>query len=213
MIGATQTTVQSGLPSYLYFQYQDDDYIKALILAYNELSQGYTDWLNNINLPVYTGLNGYLLDWVGQGVYGYPRPILNITTTKDPQGQIAGQQISAMAISETKVTVVHDNFPVTDDYYKRLLTWFFYKDDGQVFSIPWLKRRIYRFLYGDNGTDATGPFTPGIGVEFTEAHPGPDLCTITLTSPPQPIGDFFQVFIDYGNIGLPFYFSYTVVIV
>ena len=42
---------------------------------------------------------------------------------------------------------------VTDDVFKRILTWHFYKGDGKNFSVRWLKRRIWRFLQGANGTD------------------------------------------------------------
>lgn len=34
------------------------------------------DWLNQVNLPIYTGplIIGYFLDWVSRGLYGYERP-------------------------------------------------------------------------------------------------------------------------------------------
>jgi hypothetical protein len=39
----------------------------------------------------------------------------------------------------------------TDDIYRRVLTWHFYKGDGNYFSMPFLKRRVWRFLYGQDG--------------------------------------------------------------
>jgi hypothetical protein len=38
-----------------------------------------------------------------------------------------------------------------DDLYRRILTWHFFKGDGNYFSTRFLKRRIWRFLYGTNG--------------------------------------------------------------
>ncbi len=43
--------------------------------------------------------------------------------------------------------------PATDDVFKRCITWSFYKGDGRVFNIRWLKRRLQRWLNGVDGTD------------------------------------------------------------
>ena len=66
------------LPSYLYLQYQDDDNLQAFVDVYNSQAQEYLDWFYSISLPVYTSdtISGSLLDWVAQGLYGMPRPVL-----------------------------------------------------------------------------------------------------------------------------------------
>src|SRR5262245_51754337 len=54
-------------------------------------------------------------------------------------------------------------YVVNDDVYRRLLTWHFYKGDGKYASVEWLKRRIWRFCYGKNGTspeDVVDPMVP-----------------------------------------------------
>ena len=40
----------------------------------------------------------------------------------------------------------------SDDIFQRIITWDWYKGDGRVFNIRWLKRRIMRFILGVNGT-------------------------------------------------------------
>jgi hypothetical protein len=46
-----------------------------------------------------------------------------------------------------------------DDLYRRILTWHFLKGDGNYFSTEFLKRRVWRFLYGTDGKtpDPLGP--------------------------------------------------------
>jgi hypothetical protein len=40
-----------------------------------------------------------------------------------------------------------------DDVYRRILSWHFFKQDGNYFSTEFLKRRVWRFLYGKDGKD------------------------------------------------------------
>jgi hypothetical protein len=51
-----------------------------------------------------------------------------------------------------------------DDLYRRILTWHLFKGDQNYFNIRFIKRRIWRFLYGVNGIPIeVSP--PGIGDE------------------------------------------------
>ena len=52
-----------------------------------------------------------------------------------------------------KVVNQSEQVAVSDDLFKRIMTWNFYKGDGYYFTIPWLKRRIMRFLTGIDGVD------------------------------------------------------------
>ncbi|HHR1377797.1 TPA: hypothetical protein ACS3HB_005189, partial [Citrobacter freundii] len=56
---------------------------------------------------------------------------------------------------------------VSDDLFKRIMTWNFYKGDGFYFTIPWLKRRIMRFLTGVNGVDVVNDQHWSISVLFS----------------------------------------------
>jgi len=39
----------------------------------------------------------------------------------------------------------------SDDLYRRIITWHFFKQDGNYCSVEYIKRRIWRFLYGTDG--------------------------------------------------------------
>jgi hypothetical protein len=52
----------------------------------------------------------------------------------------------------------------TDEVYKRVVTWAFYKGDGKVFNIRWLKRRVMRFLEGTNDINQTYQVSVRFGV-------------------------------------------------
>ena len=54
----------------------------------------------------------------------------------------------------------------TDDVFKRIMTWNFYKGDGNVFNVRWLKRRIMRFLIGVDGTAPNVDQTYIVSVTF-----------------------------------------------
>lgn len=214
------TNITKTIPSYLYFQYQNDPDLPALIDSYNVITQEYVDWFNDINLPIYTNLNGALLDWVGQGLYGLIRPSISSTTISNVIGQIASVKHHgpsgptpniAPGISTTQIFSTSTVIDTPDDIYKRILTWWFYKGDGFDFSIPWLKRRIARFLYGIDGKDVMVPFTPTISVQFTETTPLPT-CNITIESTPDTVDTYFEAAIQSGVLCTPFRFAFDVTI-
>ena len=221
------TSVTQTIPSYLYFQYIDDQDLPALINAYNTITQQYVDSFNAINLPIYTGLSGKLLDWVGQGVYGLLRPALGTSSFGGLIGQIASvpyhgdgsvatppTPIVAGGLATTQEYVTSSVYDTPDDAYKRVLTWWFYKGDGFTFSIPWLKQRIARFLFGINGTDVSMPFTPTISVTFDDTTAFEPTCNIVITSAATnlTISNYFKAAIESGVLSLPFRFKYSVTV-
>jgi len=226
MLPTSPTTITNQVPSYLYFQYLDDPDLPSLIAAYNTITQNYLNWFSTVNLPVYTGLSGALLDWIGQGVYGLPRPNLATTQINGMIGQLASQPWRAAdsvpaptptiveALATTQLYEVNTGYVTTDDIYKRILTWWFYKADGTTFSIPWLKRRITRFLFGINGMDVNMPFTPNVSVVFSDSTLPLPTCEITLSKVGTNIStvnaNFFQACVETGALNLPFRFAYTV---
>lgn len=147
------TPLTKTIPSYIYWQYADDDDIQAWIAAYNTNTQEYVDWFNSINLPIYTGapISGAMLDWVAAGLYGLIRPVIGdgINVYEGPFNTYAFNTLAynqQLKISEVTYA------GASDDVFKRVITWHFFKGDGKVFNIRWLKRRIMRFLIGTNGT-------------------------------------------------------------
>ena len=150
-------------------QYNDDDSLIAFANAYNLGTQEYVDWFNEVNLPVYTQLVDSLLDWVAAGLYGIVRPQLSSGRFKT-LGPLNTASLNTVVLNESKKLSKFVVTSVSDDVFQRVITWHFFKGDGKYFTIDWLKRRIYRFLYGTNGTDAVAPYTNQISVEFGIAN-------------------------------------------
>jgi hypothetical protein len=169
------TGLERTIPAYLYQEYSDDDDLQAFIRAYNEMQQDIVDTFNALNLPIYTKdpVSGALLDWVGQGVYGYPRPSLlyKLPTIIGPYntGQYNTQQYNFWQYYFPTAPAL-----VNDDIYRRCITWHYHKGDGKRFSVEWLKKRIMRFLLGINGTSPNIDNTYQISVTFG-AH-----CDVTI---------------------------------
>lgn len=203
----TPQTVQKTVLAYLYEQYADDPNLQAFVDAYNVLTQGYVDWFNQTNLPVYTGLSGPLLDWVGAGLYGFKRPVLTsgIARKIGPYNTFLFNQLPYNGHR----TASSQNYVVTsDDVYKRCLTWNFYKGDGQYFTVNWLKRRVMRFLTGANGTSPNVDQTYPVSVEFV----APNEVTINVDSAQFDPNVFaaLQEGIAGGVLQLPFQFTFAV---
>lgn len=153
--------------SYLYQEYSDDDDLQAFVHAYNSMQQDFVDTFNGLNLPIYTNdpISGALLDWVGQGVYGLPRPSLMYApaTILGPYntGQYNTQEYNFYQYIFPDAPAL-----VNDDIYRRVLTWHFHKGDGKYFDVQWLKKRIMRFLIGVNGTSPNIDQTYQISISF-----------------------------------------------
>lgn len=220
------------IPSYLYVQYADDDNLQGFVAAYNGQTQNYVQTFNDLNLPNYYSplVVGPLLDWVGQGLYGLMRPTLPSGKSVS-SGPLNTVQLNAISPNATKNTSSGQYYATTDDVYQRVLTWFFYKGDGQVFNIRWLKRRILRFLGPGQVSQLSGgigSFTigttpiggipgPVINYDVTATYPvsvqfsGTNTVNINITNGGlnAPI---LKAGIDSGALQLPFQFSYVVTV-
>jgi hypothetical protein len=197
-------TLQNIPPSYLYTQYADDDNLQAFVASYNSYTQSYLDTFNGLNLPIYTQLSGALLDWVGAGVYGYPRPTLpgTKTTAVGPLDTYYLEQ--SVPLNTSKVTP-GNVYVTTDDIYQRLLTWHFYKGDGKYCTVQWLKRRIARFLIGTNGTAPNIDNTYFVNLSFVGNR------QITINIPASnPASLYLAAAISSGAAEMPFQYTYTV---
>lgn len=233
------TTRAKTIPSYLYAQYNDDDDLQAFVSSYNTLAQDYVDTLNDLNLPIYTNsnINGPLLDWVGQGLYGYPRPSIS-TGFENVIGPLNTYKLNSMLLNASKTLINEATIISTDDIYKRSITWHFMKGDGKAFTVRWLKRRIMRWLTGVNGVALNPDQTYQISVSFGLSNE----VTITLiqsqttlgrsallntfmlntTAPnsgsvivtpisPLFLAQLFKEAVKSGILELPFQYSYVVV--
>lgn len=202
------TWTQNVMPAYPYAQYSDDDNVRSFFDAYNVYAQAYLDYLTNLNLPIYTQpfISGPTLDWVATYLYGFPRPGLPAQGTPSigPFNTYEFNTIVLNGYVPGKTTAV---FATTDDIYKRCLTWLFYKGDGKVFNPNWLKRRIWRFLNGPNGTAPPVTNTYAISVAYT----GFQAATITLAT--STLSTIFQAAVEAGILELPFQVTWTVTLV
>ncbi len=194
------------LPAYPYVQYADDADITAFFTAYNNISQTYLNNINDLNLPVYTGsaIVGALLDWVAQGIYGITRPTLPVGSTFSNQGVYNTIEYDTEAYNQDIEINPNTYYTVTDDYFKRILTWNLYRGDGYQFTCDWLKRRVKRFLYGVNGVDFTIDNTYEISVTYSGS-------TITITIPNLTISPIFKAAVQAGALNLPFQYTYNII--
>jgi len=174
---AGPTTLTQTIPSYLYLEYADDADLQAFVAAYNAISQDYVTWFATIGLPVYTGdqISGGLLDLAAAGIYGMVRPSLSSGRNRDV-GPFNTYAFNTLGFNVRKRIGPTDVTVTTDDIFKRIMTWNFYKGDGNEFNVRWLKRRIMRFLIGENGTAPNIDQTYVISVTF-----GPGIISIRLS--------------------------------
>ena len=232
------TTLTKTIPAYVYQQYADDDNIQALNSAYNTSTQQYVTWFATAMLPIYPGLAGQLLDWIATNLYGQPRPVLPAGSSYII-GAVGTFGANILPPNTTKLVGTPVFYSVDDDVYKRILTWNFYKGDGRTFSIPWLKRRIMRFLTGTSGTAPAIDQTYRISVTFgvgnqanirllnglTTVYAGtipnrvkcnqrPPNQIVTAFTPYTPLvnASTFVAALNGGALQLPFQFDWTVTI-
>ena len=161
------TTLTQTIPSYAYEQYADDDDVLSFVMAYNGLAQQFVSWFVNIGLPVYTSPNisGSLLDLVAAGIYGQVRPSLSSGQNKD-LGPFNTYAYNILAFNRREIVGPTNVTVTSDDIFRRIITWNFYKGDGDQFNVRWLKRRLMRFLIGTNGTAPNIDNTYPISVTF-----------------------------------------------
>jgi hypothetical protein len=148
--------LQNVVPAYPYVEYSDDPNVVAFFTAYNILAGGYLAWFNSTPLGVYTSasVSGPLLDWVMNGIYGISRPVFSSLARRFVAG-INSMPINTAAINTGKLYQSGSAVEATDDYYKRVATWWLYLGDGRYFNITTLRKKVARFIYGVNGTDIT----------------------------------------------------------
>lgn len=193
-------------PSYLYQQYADDAALQAFVDSYNAITQIYLNTFNTLNLPIYTSsvITGELLDWVAVGLYGIYRPSLSDPVGYTSEGAYNTVTYNVVPYSGDVQLSPGTSYVVTDDYYKRIITWNFYKADGFQFTCTWLKRRIYRFLYGVNGVAPDIQST----YNFSVTYSAPSTITIQLIQSEASL--ILNSAIQARVLALPFNYTFVV---
>lgn len=196
------------IPSYLYEQYADDADVQAFIDAWNAIAQTYVDWFNTIDLPIYTGpgVSGDLLDWVAEGLYGFVRPVLPFGTSSN-DGLYNALLFNELAFNDSNISS-SSSFVTNDDTFRRVITWHFFKGDGHQFTIPWLKRRVMRFLLGTNGVSYNVDQTYDVSVTFGIG--GQVIITIPSS---YDYAAIFQAAVESGALELPFQRTWVVTLI
>ena len=201
------TSVLQTIPAYPYVQYQDDDNISAFFDALNIYAQGYVNWFNSLDLPIYTKspVEGTLLDWVAAGLYGIGRPGLPVSEGSPDKGPVNTFTTNFLPVNGFIPGTPDTYISVSDDFFRRILTWSLYRGDGDFPSPVWLKRRINRFLYGINGVDVDNNTTYDVSIIPT------DIRKWTITIPGTIAGIIFKRAVDANVISLPFQIQWSVV--
>ena len=207
------------IKAYAYRQYADDDNIQAFFAAMNAGTQTYLDWFNGVGLAYYPGLSDDLLDWVANGLYGMPRPEVEILGNPG-QGTLNTQVLNSSPLNTFIEPTASTGYTLSNDVFKRILTWNLFKGDGKNFNMRWMKRRVMRFLVGINGIDP--PPRTTVGTENTYAISVvvvSELLTVTInqtllaTIAPQvttQILNLFALLLPSGILDLPARYTYAV---
>lgn len=232
------TTLTQVVPSYLYQQYYDDEDLQAFIRAFNSMAQAYVTWFATASLPVYAEnqtVNGLLLDWVAEGLYGMRRPLLPTGNTQN-LGMYNTIEFNTLPFNEERLIGPPDYYLTTDDVFKRILTWHLWKGDSKLFNVRWLKRRIMRFLTGTDGGPGFTDQTYLVSVTFAGTQVNINLQstrryatsgaiygagefnsfmfnefnTETVSLPTSPLTPIFKAAVEAGVLELPFQFEWVV---
>ena len=195
------------VPAYAYAQYSWDANVLAFFDSQNLIVQGYLTWFYDTPLAVYTNSNiaGVLLDWTATGIYGIERPVLT-TSSITTSGALGTNILGTHPLGTFTVTNTGTAMLVTDDIYKRVMTWILYRGDGLQFSMPWLLRRVERFLGGSYGSDvpidqATRPTITVSGSAFTIDVPTANMASV-----------IFQHLMAEGFLPTPLPYTFTVTV-
>lgn len=191
-------TTADIIRAYPYVQFSDDENICAWFDAFNTYAQQYLDWFNNTPLAIYTNDNikGDLLDWVANGVYGVYRTPIAYGNYRSI-GPLNTYTPNELPFNQGRELSHQTSFTMTDNIFKRVITWNFYKGDGLQMSIPWLKQRIARFC--DTTRDQ-------VSVTVLSGR----LVVISVSGVTSEILSYLQSIIELGLVNLPFAYTYTV---
>lgn len=201
--------VDKVIPSYPFVQYSDDEDAVAFFTSYNTLAQEYLDGFNILTLPYWPAdiINGYLLDWIAEGIYGVRREKIQKIEGDVSKGSYNTIDYNTVPYAKLKNYIPGSTEFLPDEYFKRIMTWNFYKGDGFQFSIPWFKRRIARFLHGPAGIDPIIDNTFDVSIVSSNG-----VFSIAITDSGDGVATFLKTAIEQGMVNLPFIYSYKVTV-
>lgn len=195
--------LQTIFGAYLYEEYQTDENLAAWWQSRNQLTQGYLDWWNSTPLGLYTSANvsGALLDWIGEGIYGIPRPVISTSSTSF-LGGLNQFALNSLDLNGNQFRQSGTAQIANDDIYRRVLTWWLWRGDGPYMNVTWLKRRVMRFLSGADGSDLLlSQSPPSITVSGN---------VIAISVPASSIASIMADFLSSDILIMPFPYSASV---
>lgn len=140
--------------SYLYGEYRDDPDLRATRTAYNQEANGIFQWMQQNPVADYrsSAVGSNLLDWVGLGLYNMSRKVLVSSSGGGATGSFGDVVMGHSPFAGGKITAPTSlALNLSDDQYRRAITWTIYAGDGWVFNTDWLRRRIARFMFVADG--------------------------------------------------------------
>jgi hypothetical protein len=197
-------------PSYPYKQlYSNDPLIVPFFNTYNIAAQYYLDWYNQNPIAIYTSpkVSGLLLNFVARGLYGLMRPTISNITTTYGAAEMNSIEMNSQAMNGNSVTQDGTTEIVDDDIFKRMMTWHLYLGDGRQATMPWLRKRIARFIYGLNGADITNDFLQYVNLSF------PSTNNIEIILATSDISEQFKFLLDQNWLAKPFQLNFTVTLI
>lgn len=200
-------------PAYLYGQYNNDPDIQATRDAYNQEAQYIFNWLQTNPIADYRGdpISGPLLDFVAQGLYNMTRRVQVASTLGGVKGSFGD---AAFGTSEfaggTYQEPDSQAISLSDDQFRRAITWNIFSGDGWTFSTNWLRRRIARFIFGvDGASDINVDDQQLISIMWTSLR----TATVYVTSPASSATLTGLLLIGISNNYLQTPIGYDIIIV
>ena len=204
------TPLQNAPNSYLYGEYADDPDIKATRDAYYAQAQGLFSWLQNNPIADYRNdpISSQLLDFVGAGLYNMTRNVPVVGTGGSYKGAFADVTFSEVAFAGGTYTAGSSTTIVlTDDQFRRSITWNIYTGDGWTFSTPWLRRRLARFIFSANGYDiATVDQQQLVSIEWPQLR----TANITIASSMPDLITLLQNGLGNGYLKVPIGYTFNI---
>ncbi|KMQ89981.1 hypothetical protein RF55_10317 [Lasius niger] len=166
------------IKAYAYQQYSDDPDIMALFEAHNQTAQDYLKTFLSHCPAIYIDdfWDSGELTYIAWFLWGQRRWYSDYASSIDLEGAIDDLPID-YASAGGSIPTPRQKLLINDDTFRRIMTWNLYRGDGQQFTIPWLKKRIKRWMVGVNGYAPLFGDTNEISVHVSEKNG--DLLTIT----------------------------------
>lgn len=194
------------LGPYRFYQDRDKDDIKAFYDVYNEIANEYYTEYQSLILGLYTSpaINGTLLDFTALGIYGYLRPKMVMYTLENPEGDYNSFAYNTTPYNQVEAYSVSNISYLSDDWFKRVLTWNIYTGDGSQFTMTWLKRRLKRFFEREG--ENTTPIDSDTSSYSVTVNNG--TFTLNITTDDEDLLTFFQLGVEQNILHLPYTYSF-----